>query len=69
MQTATLTTGQLARAAGVGRETIRFYERQGLIAAPPSAPSSTPVPAGCEPVPHHGGPDRARGGGADGRKE
>ncbi len=39
MQTATLTTGQLARAAGVGRETIRFYERQGLIAAPPRGES------------------------------
>ena len=39
MQTATLTTGQVARAAGVGRETIRFYERQGLIAAPPRGES------------------------------
>lgn len=33
----TLTRGQLARACGVGPETIRFYERQGLI---PEAPRS-----------------------------
>lgn len=30
-----LTIGQLAEAADVGVETIRFYERQGLIAQPP----------------------------------
>jgi MerR family mercuric resistance operon transcriptional regulator len=30
-----LTIGQLARAGGVGVETIRFYEREGLIAEPP----------------------------------
>lgn len=30
-----LTTGQVARRAGVGVETIRFYERKGLIAEPP----------------------------------
>ncbi len=29
-----LTIGQLARRAGVGVETIRFYEREGLIAEP-----------------------------------
>lgn len=29
-----LTIGQLARHAGVGVETIRFYEREGLIAEP-----------------------------------
>ena len=29
----TLTIGELARKAGVGLETIRFYERQGLIEA------------------------------------
>lgn len=29
-----LTIGQLARRAGVGVETIRFYEREGLVAAP-----------------------------------
>ena len=34
----TLTRGQLARACGVGPETIRFYERQGLI---PQAPRSS----------------------------
>lgn len=31
----TLTIGQVAAKAGVGVETIRFYERKGLIEAPP----------------------------------
>lgn len=35
----TLKTGQVAAAAGVGVETIRFYERQNLIAEPPRSPS------------------------------
>ncbi len=30
-----LTIGALARTAGVGVETIRFYQRKGLLAAPP----------------------------------
>ena len=30
-----LTIGQLAQRSGVGVETIRFYEREGLIAEPP----------------------------------
>ncbi len=30
-----LTIGEVARRAGVGVETIRFYERRGLIAQPP----------------------------------
>ena len=30
-----LTIGQIARRAGVGIETIRFYERKGLIEEPP----------------------------------
>jgi len=30
-----LTIGQAARQAGVGVETVRFYERQGLLDAPP----------------------------------
>ncbi len=30
-----LTIGQMARQAGVGIDTVRFYERQGLLAAPP----------------------------------
>ncbi len=33
--TSTLTIGALAQAAGVGVETIRFYERKGLLAEPP----------------------------------
>jgi len=35
-----LTIGQLAKRAGVGVETIRFYEREGLIAEPRRRPSS-----------------------------
>jgi Hg(II)-responsive transcriptional regulator len=31
----TLTIGQVARNAGVGIETIRFYEREGLLEEPP----------------------------------
>ncbi|HHQ47612.1 MAG TPA: MerR family transcriptional regulator [Acidobacteria bacterium] len=31
----TMTIGRLARAAGVGVETIRYYERKGLIPEPP----------------------------------
>ncbi len=30
-----MTIGKAARKAGVGIETIRFYERRGLIAQPP----------------------------------
>ena len=30
-----LTIGQMARQAGVGVETVRFYERQGLLDAQP----------------------------------
>jgi MerR family copper efflux transcriptional regulator len=33
------TIGQLARRAGVGVETVRFYERQGLLAPPPRGTS------------------------------
>ena len=35
----TLTIGQVAKAAHVGLETIRFYEREGLIESPPRRPS------------------------------
>jgi MerR family mercuric resistance operon transcriptional regulator len=35
----TLTIGELANRAGVGVETIRFYEREGLIAEPSRRPS------------------------------
>lgn len=30
-----LTTGEVAKAAQIGVETVRFYEREGLIAEPP----------------------------------
>lgn len=30
-----LTIGQMARQAGVGIDTVRFYERQGLLESPP----------------------------------
>jgi MerR family copper efflux transcriptional regulator len=35
----TYTIGQLARRSGIGVETVRFYEREGLIPAPPRRPS------------------------------
>jgi MerR family copper efflux transcriptional regulator len=31
----TLTIGEMARQAGVGIDTVRFYERQGLLETPP----------------------------------
>ncbi len=34
-----LTISQVAASAGVGIETVRFYERQGLIPEPPRSPS------------------------------
>lgn len=34
-----LTIGQVAKRAGVGVETVRFYERQGLLEAPERRPS------------------------------
>ncbi len=34
-----LTTGKLATSAGVGRETIRYYERKGLLDEPPRSHS------------------------------
>jgi len=34
-----LTIGQLARRAGVGVETVRFYERKGLLSEPDRKPS------------------------------
>ena len=34
-----LTIGALAAAAGVGVETVRFYERRGLLPRPPRTPS------------------------------
>lgn len=34
-----MTIGQVAKAAGVGVETVRFYEREGLIAEPARRPS------------------------------
>ena len=38
-ETSALTIGALAHAAGVGVETIRFYERKGLVPAPPRTPA------------------------------
>jgi len=37
--TQTLTIGKVAKAVGIGIETVRFYERQGLIADPPRTTS------------------------------
>ena len=34
-----LTIGEVARQAGVNLETMRYYERRGLIAKPPRTPS------------------------------
>lgn len=34
-----LTIGQLAQSAGVGVETVRFYEKEGLVPRPARAPS------------------------------
>jgi MerR family copper efflux transcriptional regulator len=34
-----LTIGQVARRAGLGVETVRYYEREGLLAAPARRPS------------------------------
>ncbi len=34
-----LTIGQVAKATGLGVETVRFYERQGLFDPPPRRPS------------------------------
>jgi MerR family mercuric resistance operon transcriptional regulator len=39
LATHTLTIGKVAKAAGIGVETVRFYERQGLIADPPRTAS------------------------------
>ena len=36
----TLTIGKVANRAGIGIETVRFYEREGLIAEPPRGESS-----------------------------
>ena len=35
-----LTIGQVARRSGVGIETVRFYEREGLLKVPARSPSS-----------------------------
>jgi DNA-binding transcriptional MerR regulator len=34
VESASLSIGKVARHAGIGVETIRFYEREGLLAAP-----------------------------------
>lgn len=35
----TMTIGKVARQAGIGVETVRYYEREGLIPAPPRSTS------------------------------
>ena len=35
----TFTIGKIARAVGLGAETVRFYERQGLIPPPARSPA------------------------------
>ena len=39
MNSSSLTIGQVAKGAGVGVETVRFYEREGLVPAPKRRPS------------------------------
>jgi len=39
MDSTSLTIGQVARGAGVGVETVRFYEREGLVPEPRRRPS------------------------------
>ena len=43
---AALTIGHLARAAGVGIETVRYYQRRRLLAVPPSAGGIRRYPVG-----------------------
>ncbi len=38
-RTSALTVGQLARAAGVNPQTVRYYERRGLLPEPPRTPA------------------------------
>lgn len=38
MSASTLRSGELARAAGVNRQTLRYYERRGLLAEPERSP-------------------------------
>lgn len=42
-----LTIGQLAQRAGVGVETVRFYEREGPISEPPRRQSPIQLGTGC----------------------
>jgi MerR family mercuric resistance operon transcriptional regulator len=44
-QSATLTIGRLARAAGVGVETIRYYQRRGLLPIPGTSGAFRHYPA------------------------
>lgn len=39
MKVKSLTIGRLARGAGVNLETVRYYERRGLLPRPPRSPS------------------------------
>jgi len=50
-----MTISELARSAGVGVETVRFYQRRGLLIDP--RPSRTPAAKGGR---HYGEPERRR---------
>jgi MerR family transcriptional regulator, copper efflux regulator len=39
MGTKSITIGQLARETGINLETVRYYERQGLLPKPPRSPA------------------------------
>lgn len=43
---AAMTIGEVAKRTGVGVETIRFYEKQGLLAAPPRRRATSASQAG-----------------------
>jgi MerR family regulatory protein len=40
--------GDLAREADVPIQTVRYYERRGLIAPPPGTPAESRLPTGCQ---------------------
>jgi hypothetical protein len=62
---ATVTIGKLARAAEVGVETVRYYQRRRLLAVPQSAGGARRYPA-ASARPTHEHPRENRGTRADG---